>query len=242
MPIGRFLTSTLGPNQPLYAIHANGMDGHGTTPSTVKEMALTYAEEISEAQPTGPFIIGGMCAGGMAAMEVARDLQGRGREPGPVILVDPPLPGQNIKPIDARNPFIRDQLYKRVHGSLFDHASQSHNDMPFSFDDENQAHVATLAGMTTVVAFCKHVPEIFPGAAVVILSTQRAHAFFHPQMYWLKLLPRLLMAHVLSFPHTEMFRSGRYEFARVLKFVLEGAMKAEIPAEPAIKMVSASAL
>jgi thioesterase domain-containing protein len=239
MPIGRFLVSLLGPSQPLYAIHANGMDGRDRTPTTVKEMALTYVEEISKAQPSGPLLIAGMCAGGLAAMEVARELQVRGREPGPVILVDPPLPGLHLRPIDTRNPLIAAQLYERVRGKLLDHASHSHNEMPFALNDQDQVHVATSAAVTTLVAFCTHVPEVFPGAAVAILSSRRAHAFFHPQMYWIKLLPRLVVTHVLPFEHTEMFRSGRHELARILKFVLESDIKTEIPAEPAIQMAAA---
>jgi thioesterase domain-containing protein len=239
MPIGRFLVSLLGPSQPLYAINANGMDGRNSTPTTVKEMALAYVEEISKAQPRGPLIIAGMCAGGMAAMDVARELQVRGREPGPVILVDPPSPGHHIRPVDIRNPLIAAQLYERVRGKLLDHASHPHNDMPFSPNDQDQVHAATSAAVTTLVAFCTHVPEVFSGAAVVILSSRRAHAFFHPQMYWIKLLPRLIMTHVLPFEHTELFRAGRNELARILKFVLESDLKSQIPAKPALQAAPA---
>jgi thioesterase domain-containing protein len=234
MPMGRFLVSLLGPSQPLYAINANGMDGRDRTPTTVKEMAVTYVDEICKAQPSGPLLIAGMCAGGLAAMEVARELQVRGREPGPVILVDPPLPGHHIRPVDTRNPLIAAQLYERVRGKLLEHASHPHNDMPFVLNDQDQIHAATSAAVTTLVAFCTHVPEVFLGAAVAILSSRRAHAFFHPQMYWIKLLPRLVMTHVLPFEHTEMFRSGRHELARILKFVLESDIKTKIPAKTEI--------
>ncbi len=239
MPIGRFFVSALGPNQPLYAINANGMDGRDNTPTTVKAMALTYVEEISKAQPSGPLLIAGMCAGGLAAMEVARELQARSREPGPIILVDPPLPALHLKPIDPQNPLVAAQLYERVRGKLLLHASHSHNEMPFALKDPEQVHAATSAAVTTVVAFCTHVPEVFPGGAIVILSSQRAHAFFHPEMYWIKLLPRLMMAHVLPFKHVDLFRSGRQELARILKFVLESDIRTEIPAKPAVETTPA---
>jgi thioesterase domain-containing protein len=241
MPIGQFLVSLLGATQPLYAINANGMDGRDDTPATVKEMALAYVEEISKVQPSGPLLMAGMCAGGFAAMEVAREFQRRGREPGPVILVDPPLPGVHIRPIDTRNPLIEKQLYERVRGKLLEHAAHAHNEMPFSLDDPDQVHVATLAAVKTLVAFCTHAPEVFSGAAVAILSSRRAHAFFHPQMYWIKLLPGLIMTHVLPFEHTEMFRSGRHELARILKFVLESDIKAQISAKPALQAAPALA-
>jgi thioesterase domain-containing protein len=235
MPLGRVLAALLGSSQPLYAINANGMDGRDSTPTTVKDMALAYAQEISKVQPTGPLLIAGMCAGGFAAMEVARELQVRGRELGPVILVDPPLPHLQLRPIDTQNPLIASKLYERVRGKLLEHASYAHNDMPFPLNDPDQVHVATSAAVKTLVAFGMHVPEVFSGAAVVILSSRRAHAFFHPQMYWIKLLPRLIMTHVLPFEHTELFRSGRRELGRILKFVLESDVRAQIPGKPTLE-------
>jgi pimeloyl-ACP methyl ester carboxylesterase len=234
MPLGRFLTRSLGPDQPFYAINATGIDGRGTMPSSVKDMTLTYVKEISDAQPRGPLLIAGMCAGGLAAMEVASELLARGREVGPVILVDPPTPGRHIllnPTVDPNNPLVAAQLYERARGSLLRSASDVHYDMPFAVNDQQQLHFAALAAVNSLVVFCRHVPEVFPGAAVAILSSQRATAFFHPQMTWIKLLPRLMMAHVLPFDHNGLFHSGLQDLARIFKFVLEGATDAKIPAE-----------
>jgi thioesterase domain-containing protein len=226
MPIGRFLARSLGTDQPLYAIHVNGIDGRGPMPKTVKDMARSYAEAIFEIQPSGRLFIAGMCEGVLIAIEVARELQAKGLEVGPVIVVDPPtVPPGHIRQnqsVDPNNPAIAAQLYQRVRGPLLKHASLPYNDLPFAADDEKQLHLATLAGINSLTAIATHVPEIFPGPATVILSTDRAAGFFHPQMYWIKLLPRMQAAHVLACPHMEIFRSARHEFARVLKFVLDG--------------------
>ena len=242
MPFGPFLAQSLGPDQPLYAINANGMDGREVT---VKDMAHTYVEEILDIHPSGPVFIAGLCAGGLAALEVVRELQARGREVGPAILADPPPVPQGLIPqnqtADSRNPLVASQLYRRVRGQLLDHASQSYNLMPFAVDDEQQVHVATLAGVDVLVAFCRHVPEIFTGATAAILSPRRAANFFHPQMPWAKLLPGKPMAYVMPYDHTEIFRSGRHDFTRALKFILDGAMNfgtraesaAELPVGPA---------
>jgi hypothetical protein len=246
MPLGRFLAQSLGPDQPFYAINANGIDGREITvkdETTVKEMAHTYVEEILDTHPSGPVFIAGMCAGGLAALEVARELQARGQEVGPVILADPPGVPQGLVPhnqtVDSRDPNVASQLYRRVRGQLLDHTSQSFNDMPFAVDDQQQVHLATLAGMNALAASCRHVPEIFTGAAAAILSWRRAANFFHPQMPWAKLLPGKHMAFVLPYDHTEIFRSGRHDFARVLKFILDGttnfATRAESAAEVALR-------
>jgi pimeloyl-ACP methyl ester carboxylesterase len=247
MPLGHFLAQSLGPDQPLYAINANGIDGREITVKdeiTVKEMAHTYVEEILDTYPSGPVFIAGLCAGGLAALEVARELQARGREVGPVILADPPgVPGlvPHNQTVDSRDPLVASQLYRHVRGQLLDHTSQSYNDMPFAADDQQQVHLATLAGMNALVAFCRHVPEIFTGAAAAILSSRRAAGFFHPQMPWAKLLPGKHMAFILPYDHTEIFRSGRHDFTRVLKFILDGAMNFGTRTESTVEVALRSA-
>jgi len=226
VPLGGFLARALGPDQPLYAIHADGIDGHGPMPNIVKDMARSYAEAIFAIQPSGPLFIAGMCEGVVIAIEVARELQGKGLEVGPVIVVDPPTvpPGyiRQNQSVDPHSPMIASQLYKRVRDALLIHASLPYNDIPFAADDEQQLHLATLAGINSMAALATHVPETFPGPVAAILSFERAAGFFHPQMYWTKLLPRMQAAHVLGCRHQEIFRSARHEFARVLKFVLDG--------------------
>jgi thioesterase domain-containing protein len=75
-------------------------------------MALKYFEEIIGTQPTGPLLLAGMCAGGLAAIEVARALIASGRKVGPVILADPPpaqILMQQNRLIDHRNPRVAAQ-------------------------------------------------------------------------------------------------------------------------------------
>jgi thioesterase domain-containing protein len=244
MPLGRILIRSLGADRPFYAVNASGFGGE-KLPSSVKDMAVTYAKEISEVQPTGPLLIAGMCAGGLAAMEVARELQSVGREIGPVILVDPPTPGGGpdaripLRPtVDPTDPLVAAKLYERARGSLLQSASEfPQHEIPFATHDQRQMHLATLVAVNTLVVFCRHVPDIFPGPAVAILSAQRATAFFHPHMPWVKLLPRLGMAHVLPYDHSGLLRSGLHDLGRVFKFVLEGVMNSEVAAESAGKSV-----
>jgi thioesterase domain-containing protein len=235
MPIGRFLKDSLGPEQPVYAVLANGMDGREAATGNLKDMARAYAEEILATRPRGPLVIGGMCTGGLAAIEVARELQARGEELGPLILADPPtVPPGYIRQnhgVDPRNPLIASQLYERVRGQLLNHALRPYNDLRFASDDKEKVHFATLAGVNSLVALSTHVPEPFPGAAAAILSAERAAGFFHPQMHWIKLLPRKLIAHVLPCNHMEVFRSARHDFVRVLKFILDNDVNFKIRAE-----------
>lgn len=222
MPLGGYLAPFLGPDQPLYGINANGIDGRESTACDSQAMALAYVGEILDAQPHGPLLVGGMCAGGLVAMEVVRELQARGREVGPLILLDPPPVPQvynhhNLL-ISLRNPKVASRLYERARAYFLDHDPR---ELPFPVNDQQRLHLATLAGVNAFVALSKHRPKAFLGQATAILSSERAAAFFHPQMPWAKLLPQRPVAHVLSGSHLNFFRLERDSIARILKFILE---------------------
>ena len=58
----------------------------------IEDMAAYYVERMREKQPHGPYIIGGMCAGGVIAHEMANQLIGRGEEVEYVLLLDAATP------------------------------------------------------------------------------------------------------------------------------------------------------
>jgi thioesterase domain-containing protein len=219
MTLGSSLARALGPDQPIYAIHANGIDGKDAVTNDLNEMVRIYVESIHETRPDGPLVIGGMEAGSLAAIETARELQKRGRQVGPVILVNPPTaPGKQNVPED---PQAERQLFDRVQRALLAHASSDPSDVPLDARDERQLHAATLAGVASVLALAKHVPAPFPGPAQVILSGPAVVGFFHPTMPWHKLLSGPRMVHILPWPQRELLRSGRNHAARGIQFMLE---------------------
>ena len=56
------------------------MDGHQPPLKTVEEMAELYLRELLAVQPEGPYLLGGMCLGGVIAYEMAQQLRARGQE------------------------------------------------------------------------------------------------------------------------------------------------------------------
>jgi thioesterase domain-containing protein len=48
--------------------------------TTIEEMAGHYLREIRKRQPRGPYFLGGLCAGGLIAFEVARQLEAQGED------------------------------------------------------------------------------------------------------------------------------------------------------------------
>jgi thioesterase domain-containing protein len=105
MPLGPDFAGVLGAEQPLYAVNANGMDGRRPVTNTMRDMIPRYVEEIEQARPAGPIVVGGMCDGAWAAIEIARACHLRGRQVGPVILADPPVMARSYEGQDAaQNP------------------------------------------------------------------------------------------------------------------------------------------
>jgi thioesterase domain-containing protein len=56
--------------------------------SSVESIADHYAEALVKFQPKGPFVLGGYCVGAIIALEMANNLRARGREVGPLFVID----------------------------------------------------------------------------------------------------------------------------------------------------------
>jgi acyl-CoA synthetase (AMP-forming)/AMP-acid ligase II/thioesterase domain-containing protein len=83
------LARLLGPEQPSYALRANGIDDGRPTPSSLDELAADYVGAVRQVQPHGPYALGGFCLGGPIAAEMAAQLAALGEETAVLILLDP---------------------------------------------------------------------------------------------------------------------------------------------------------
>jgi len=84
----RVFAQYLGPDQPLYGLSPQGLDGRLPPHDRVEEMAAHYIREIREAQAEGPYYVGGWSFGGVIAFEMARQLRNAGQEVGLLALFD----------------------------------------------------------------------------------------------------------------------------------------------------------
>jgi acyl carrier protein len=78
------LARRLGPDRPLYALHAQGLYGRDPVHTSIDEMARAYVAQVREVQPHGPYALLGYCFGGHVAHEMALLLRAAGE---PVELV-----------------------------------------------------------------------------------------------------------------------------------------------------------
>jgi phthiocerol/phenolphthiocerol synthesis type-I polyketide synthase E len=78
--IYRELAQLLGPDQPVYALQAQGLDGARPPHETIEDMATHYLNEIRAVQPEGPYFLGGFCLGAVISFEIAQQLHARGEK------------------------------------------------------------------------------------------------------------------------------------------------------------------
>ncbi len=78
--IYRDLIRHLGPEQPVYGLQAQGLDGNQPILSSIEGMATQYIKEIQAVRPEGPYLLAGYCMGGTIALEMAQQLQAQGKE------------------------------------------------------------------------------------------------------------------------------------------------------------------
>ena len=84
----RELAGHLGPEQPVYGLQAQGLDGKQPYLTTVEEMAAHYLSLIRTVQPQGPYFIGGLSFGGTVAYEMAQRLHANGEQVALLFMFD----------------------------------------------------------------------------------------------------------------------------------------------------------
>jgi amino acid adenylation domain-containing protein len=84
----RHLAKHLAANQPFYGLQAQGLDGRKDPLNRIEIMATKYLKEIRSLQPEGPYYLGGFCAGGVVAYEIAQQLHAQGQEVALLALMD----------------------------------------------------------------------------------------------------------------------------------------------------------
>jgi amino acid adenylation domain-containing protein len=93
------LARHLGSDQPFYGLQSRGLNGEEAPHERIDAMAAHYIREMREAQPVGPYFIGGRSLGGIIAYEIACQLHAQGQEVGLLALLDSyPVGHQKLLP------------------------------------------------------------------------------------------------------------------------------------------------
>jgi amino acid adenylation domain-containing protein len=88
------ISKQMAPDQPFYGIQAQGLDGKRPCLDRVEDMADLYLKDLREAQPEGPYYLGGYSFGGLVALEMAQRLRAEGQDVALLAMVDTYVVGQ----------------------------------------------------------------------------------------------------------------------------------------------------
>jgi len=77
----------LGPEQPIYGLQPQGLDGLQVPHSRIEDMAAYYIKEIRTIQPEGPYFLGGASMGANC-LEMAQQLHAQGQKVAMLVLFD----------------------------------------------------------------------------------------------------------------------------------------------------------
>jgi thioesterase domain-containing protein/acyl carrier protein len=85
------LAAGLGDDQPFYAVPP--VDARLHPPGQgIEKSAAALVQSVREVRPSGPYVIGGFCAGGAIAYEVARQFETEGEKVDLLVMIDVPFP------------------------------------------------------------------------------------------------------------------------------------------------------
>jgi thioesterase domain-containing protein len=110
----RDLSREIDPAQPFYGLQAYGVDGVTPPHRSLEEMALAYLPEIREAQPRGPYLLGGYSGGGVVAFEIAQLLTRAGEHVAMLAFIDSPSPAMSVRRVTRLSRLLGDGFRARA--------------------------------------------------------------------------------------------------------------------------------
>ncbi|MEW6755954.1 MAG: AMP-binding protein, partial [Candidatus Latescibacterota bacterium] len=169
----RGLVPGLGQGQPLYGLQ-DGPDN----PSGVRGLARRYLGQIRTVQPHGPYLLCGICGGGVVAFEMAQQLQAQGERVGLLALVEPAAPRERgLHPLWARG----SATLTRIFGRSTHHARRLRQRSL----GERRAYLRQKTKvLTNMLALVLYAPLPYAGAVQLLLSHQSLAMADNPRLAW----------------------------------------------------------
>jgi len=223
---GKALAEYLGPDQPIFGLEAPGFDGGRKPRASVPEAVNEYLAEVRRAGVRGPYVIVGVCGGGIMALQMAQQLgvaaqfAGESSSVPLLILIDPPgLPGQELGP-DQLTSDVAALLRDRV-DSWFKGARGRLEEVPFDIDDPGQLALATEVGAAVEWSISCYYPTPYLGRVEVLAIEPVAKMVDRPHWPWRRVLAGPWNLSTLSCQHQEIFSTSAKDVFQWVKARLE---------------------
>ena len=217
------LARHLGPDQPFY-----GLQDSIENPIQVEALARHYVEAICAVQPQGPYLLGGVCSGGLIAFEMARQLHSDGREVALVALVEsyPHSPGLGTY-IGSAAAFVR-----RVLRGTRQHARQISQASAAEQGTYLRLKAKVLGNLWGAVRYSL---QPYPGRLELFFTREGLDSIYAPQAGWCRLAKGGVAIHEIPGSHdsitgdndAEIEAASMQALAEQLQTCIERALRPE---------------
>jgi len=179
--IYRSLARYLGPDQPIYGLQPQGLDGKQAPLTRIEDMAARYIEEIQVIQPEGPYFLAGYCMGGTIAFEMAQQLSGQGQRVDLLGLLDT----YNWRMMERT--YLHDLYFniQKVWFSCQHFLSMSSRKKLRSLQAKyhDLSNASGLAECNRRAA-CAYVPKVYSGRMLHVRPARQYTRYNRPEMAW----------------------------------------------------------
>lgn len=187
----RNIVEHLPPDQPFYAIQAQGVDGIRPALNRIEDMAALYLDAIQKLQPHGPYYLGGFSMGGEIAFEMAQQLIRQGEKVELLVMLDTRNPQRSTRPV----------IHRPSGETLPDLKAQINPNRTYQFGMKVRSHFLELKERDWTGKI-KYLSQAFT------FRLQRSSVYFKANLYRKlnKRLPDPLLLQYLRYKHSEALR------------------------------------
>ena len=211
------LARVIGDDQPFFSVTLTADDVASLGENaTLKSIAACLGAKIRATQPAGPYILGGLCLGGVLAYEIASQLRSVGEEVNLLVLIDPPnlVSAESRKSLTARWTYFR-YLMRRAEwlgpkASLLYLCERIVNCLPPPLKRSLNIPNPNAAQQLIESAVYSYGPDRYVGKTLLLLASGRVS---HEKALagWQSLVPSALHTHYISAYHRELMDSPNVE-------------------------------
>lgn len=208
------LARHLGPDQPFY-----GLQDGIQNPAQIEALALHYLDEIRRVQSEPPYLLGGVCSGGMVAFEMAQQLQRQGQAVALLAL---------IEPVPPLGPGLRSYMdFVALIGRRFARRFSYHSSNFLQLTPAEQKTYARLKTklMANSWALRRYTPKPYPGPIHLFLASESLKAGQNPQLNWQKWAIGGMEVYEISGSHNTITGDNETKIEEADMQVLAGQLK-----------------
>ncbi len=230
--LARAIADAFGPEHPFFAIHARALVGEPH--DSVESMARDYLAALRSHRPRGPYIVGGMCAGALVALEMGRLLRIEGEVVPTVVMIEPNAvlnlnpPQRQLEP--SLEKAAAEQL-KQAARLWFTMNRPALDSLPVDVDTPQGLERGAEAGARLIFAYERYRVQPYSGQVDIFASEPYSKLITNPNLPWRKeILLGNWAIHTVPGTHEELFvRNSAPLLAGIRKVIRSVDEKMAVP-------------